>query len=119
MHLRDQLEGGRNTKVKGQEKIEHGEVNEQREREGEKKQRDSEYIEKQEQQRRGVSDMGWETPLASNQTQRNPMEEANWEDADRREEEDETWMEEWWCPSTPDYVPTSLQLRESCGPRGE
>ncbi|KAJ1085278.1 hypothetical protein NDU88_005411 [Pleurodeles waltl] len=97
MHPRDQPEGGQNTEVKGREKIEREEAKEQRQRKGEKEQRESGYIETHEQQRRGVSDTGCETPLASNQMQRNPTEEANQEDADRREEEeDKTWTEEWW-----------------------
>ncbi|KAJ1103979.1 hypothetical protein NDU88_001395 [Pleurodeles waltl] len=91
-HPRDQPEGGWNAGVKEQEKIELGVVKEPRECEGEKEQRESRYIEKQEQQRRGVSDTGCEIPLASNQTQCNPMEEVDREDADWREEdEDETW----------------------------
>ncbi|KAJ1113817.1 hypothetical protein NDU88_002058 [Pleurodeles waltl] len=85
MHPRDQLEGGRNIDVKRQEKVERGEAKEWREREGEKEQMESRYIKKQEQQTRGVSDAGCETPMASIQMQRNPMEDANREDANWRE----------------------------------
>ncbi|KAJ1171642.1 hypothetical protein NDU88_003502 [Pleurodeles waltl] len=59
MHPRDQPEGGRNREEKGREKIGHGEAEEHRECEEEKKQRDSRYIKKQEQQRRGVSNTGF------------------------------------------------------------
>ncbi|KAJ1092915.1 hypothetical protein NDU88_006025 [Pleurodeles waltl] len=46
--------------------------------------------------------------MASNQTHHNPMEEANGEDTDQREEEeDKTPTEEWWCPSPPDYALTN------------
>ncbi|KAJ1142637.1 hypothetical protein NDU88_008950 [Pleurodeles waltl] len=68
-----QPEGGWNTEANRQQKIE---VKEQREREGRKEQRESGYIKKQEQQRRGVLEMGCEIPLASNQMQRNLVEEA-------------------------------------------
>ncbi|KAJ1113818.1 hypothetical protein NDU88_002059 [Pleurodeles waltl] len=89
IHPEDQLEGGRNTDVKGREKIECGEAKEQRQHKGENEQRESRYIEKQEQQRRGVSDTGCKNCLGFKQMQRNPMEEADQEDTDRREEEEE------------------------------
>ncbi|KAJ1143901.1 hypothetical protein NDU88_010203 [Pleurodeles waltl] len=110
MLLRDQPEGGQNMEVKGQEKIERGEVKEQRENEGEKEQRESKDLKKQEQQRRGVLDTDCETLLASKQMQHNPTEQTGHEDADWREEEDKTWTEEWWCPSPLDYTQTPLQL---------
>ncbi|KAJ1083511.1 hypothetical protein NDU88_003670 [Pleurodeles waltl] len=120
MYPRDQPEGRRNTEVKGQEKTERGEAKEERDHEGEKEQRESGYIKKQEQQRRGVSDRGCETPWPSNQMHRNQTEEADREDADWKEEvEDKTWMEEWWCPSLTDYALNPPQLRESCGSRSE
>ncbi|KAJ1127516.1 hypothetical protein NDU88_005915 [Pleurodeles waltl] len=88
MNPRDQPEGGRNKKVKGQEKIEHGKLKDQRECEGEKEQRESGYIEKQEKQRRGVSDTGCEIPLASKQMQHNPTEAADRDDTNRRQQMD-------------------------------
>ncbi|KAJ1149170.1 hypothetical protein NDU88_001987 [Pleurodeles waltl] len=107
-----------NTEVKGRKKRERGEV--QRGHEGEKEHREIGFIKKQEQHRRGVSNTGCETPLASTQTQRNPMEEVGREDTDRREEEEnETCTEEWWCPSPPDYALTLPQLRKGCGPHGK